>query len=104
MTGPILTLERRLHSGFPLLALPAKNLCFAIGLLSRCQSNLRLAHWQTIKRITRYIHGTADLVICYQRRDLKLRGYSDADQGGDQDEPRSTSGYVFILVGSHIMM
>ena len=36
-------------------------------------------------------------MLCYQGGDLKLRGYSDADWGGDLDESKSTSGYVFTL-------
>ncbi|KAK2967250.1 hypothetical protein RJ640_016042 [Escallonia rubra] len=43
-------------------------------------------------RILRYLRGTADLVLCYHGGDLRLRGYSDADWGGDRDERKSTSG------------
>jgi len=34
--------------------------------------------------------------------DLKLRGYSDGNWGGDADESRLTSGYVFTLSGGAI--
>ena len=78
------------------------DICFAVGLVSRYQSNPGQAHWQAVKRITRYLRGTTDLVLCYQDGDLKLRGYSDADWGGDLDESRSTSGYVFTLGGGAI--
>jgi len=50
----------------------------------------------------RYLRGTTDLVICYQGGDLKLRGCSDADWGGDSDESRSSSGYMFTLSGGAI--
>jgi len=72
-------------------------ICFAVGLVSRYQSNPRPTHWQTVKRIMRYLRGTTDLVICYQGGDLRLRGYSYADWGDDPDESRSTSGCVFTL-------
>jgi len=78
------------------------DICFAIGLVSRYQSNSGLAHWPAIKRIFRYLHGTSDLILCYQNGDLRLRGYSDADWGGALDESRSTSGYVFTLGGGAI--
>jgi len=55
------------------------DICFAVGLVSRYQSNLGTAHWQAVKRIMRYLRGTTDLVLCYQGGDLKLRGYSDVD-------------------------
>uniref|UniRef100_A0A2N9FKV1 Integrase catalytic domain-containing protein n=1 Tax=Fagus sylvatica TaxID=28930 RepID=A0A2N9FKV1_FAGSY len=35
-------------------------------------------------------------------RDLRLRGYSDADWAGDLDEHKSTSGYTFLLGGEAI--
>uniref|UniRef100_A0A2N9GHN6 Uncharacterized protein n=1 Tax=Fagus sylvatica TaxID=28930 RepID=A0A2N9GHN6_FAGSY len=44
----------------------------------------------------------ADYMLCYQGRDLRLRGYSDADWAGDLDERKSTSGYTFLLGGGAI--
>ena len=41
------------------------DICFAVGLVSRYQSNSGLTHWQTVKRIFRYLR-TSDLVLCYQ--------------------------------------
>jgi len=78
------------------------DICFAVGLVSRYQSNPGPTHWQAIKRIICYFRGTTELVLCYQRGDLKLRGYSDANWGGDLDESRSTSRYVFTLSGGAI--
>ena len=75
------------------------DICFVVSLVSCYKSNLGLAHWQAVKRIMRYLRGTTDLVLCYQDGDLKLRGYSDANWGGDPDESRSTSAYVFTLGG-----
>ncbi|XP_070014717.1 secreted RxLR effector protein 161-like [Nicotiana sylvestris] len=74
------------------------DICQAVGLVSRYQTDTGLAHWQTVKRIMRYLKGTADYALCYQGgKDLRLVGYSDADHGGDLDERKSTSGYVFLL-------
>ena len=39
--------------------------CFVLGLVSRYQSNPRLADWQVVKRVERYLRGTADVVLCY---------------------------------------
>ena len=75
---------------------------FAVGLVSRYQSNPGTAHWQAIKRIMCYLRGNTNLVLCYQGGDLKLRGYSDADQGGDLDESKSTCGYVFTVGGEAV--
>jgi hypothetical protein len=78
------------------------DICFAVGLVNRFQSNPRPAHWKAVKRILRYLRGTTDYMLCYQGKDLRLRGYSDADWAGDLDERKSTSGYTFLLGGRAI--
>ena len=78
------------------------DICFAVGLVSRYQSNPGLAHWEAVKRIFRYLRGTTDLILCYGGGNLRLKGFSDADWAGDRDERKSTSGYVFILGGGAI--
>ena len=50
----------------------------------------------------RYLRETTDLVLHYQGGDLKLRGYSNADWGGDLDESKSTSRYVYTLGGGAV--
>jgi hypothetical protein len=46
------------------------DICYAVGLVSRFQSNPALAFWKAIKRILRYLRGTMDYVLCYQGLDL----------------------------------
>jgi len=70
---------------------------FAVGLVSRCQSDLGLSYWKVIKRILRYLKGTSDSAMCYQGNDLHLKGYIDANYGGDLDDQKSTSAYVVLL-------
>ena len=38
-----------------------------------------------------------DYKLCYQGHNLQLRGYTNVDWGGDLDERKSTSSYVFLL-------
>ncbi|XP_073051273.1 secreted RxLR effector protein 161-like [Primulina eburnea] len=73
------------------------DICYAMGLVSRYQSNPRRRHWSAVKKILRYLKGTTDYFLCYQGKDLTLKGYTDADWGGDLDERKSTSGYAFLL-------
>ena len=68
---------------------------FVVGMVSRYQSNLGPTHWKAVKRIMRYLKGTADYSVCYKGYDLHLRGHTDADLGGDLDEQKSTSGFIF---------
>ena len=52
---------------------------YAVGMVSRYQSNPGEAHWKNVKRILRYLKGTVDYRLCYQGQDLQLKGYTDAD-------------------------
>jgi hypothetical protein len=78
------------------------DICYAVGLVSRFQSNPGEMHWKAVKRILRYLKGTADYCLCYQGSNLSLEGYTDADWAGDPDERKSTSGYAFLLNGGAI--
>ena len=42
------------------------------------------------------------MCICYGSQDLSVKGYTDSDYAGDLDKRRSTSGYVFTLVGGAV--
>eukprot|EP00253_Pinus_taeda_P004932 PITA_04932 len=55
----------------------------------------------------RYLRGTSDYGLCYQGRPrldrvLDIRGFVDADWAGDLDQRKSTSGYVFNLLGGAV--
>lgn len=79
------------------------DICQAVGSVSRYQSDPGPAHWQAVKRIMRYLKGTADYALCYRGGEsLRLEGYSDADYGGDLDERKSTSGYAFLMCNGAI--
>jgi len=73
------------------------DISYVVGLVSRYQSNLGPTHWKVVKQILRYLKGTVDYSLCCQGNDLYLEGYTDADWGGDMDERKSTSEYVFLL-------
>ena len=63
--------------------------------------NLGKGHWQAVKWILRYILGTMDVGLLFQRDDSIVQhvvGYVDSDYVGDLDKRRSTTGYVFTLV------
>ena len=73
------------------------DICYAVGLVSRYQSNPGQAHWKAVKRILRYLKGTMDYALNYQESDLQLVGYTDTNWASDHDERKSTSGYVFLF-------
>ena len=59
-------------------------------------------HWVAVKRILRYLKGTQKYGLLYKRNDSDCVGFSDADWGGDLDDRKSTSGYVFKVGGTAI--
>jgi hypothetical protein len=79
------------------------DLAFITGVLGRFQVNPDIEHWKMVKKVLRYMQGTKDLMLTYRRSDsLEIKGYSDADYAGDQDDRKSMSGYVFTLTGGAI--
>jgi len=51
----------------------------------------------------RYLQGTKDNVLMYRQTDnLDVIGYSDSDFAGCVDSHKSTSGYIFMMVGGGI--
>ncbi|GMI77151.1 hypothetical protein HRI_001384400 [Hibiscus trionum] len=57
---------------------------------------LRTPQLDAAKRILRYIKGTSEFGIFYNKgNDFSLQGYTDADWAGNIEDRRSTSGYCF---------
>jgi hypothetical protein len=74
------------------------DLMFAVNLIARFMEHPVETHLMAAKRIMRYIRGTLKLGILYKRgKQAELIAYSDSDYGGDVDDRKSTSGYVFML-------
>ena len=46
------------------------DICYAVGLASRSQSNPGIKHWMAMKTILRYLKGTSDYVLCCKGKDL----------------------------------
>nr|XP_048327648.1 secreted RxLR effector protein 161-like [Ziziphus jujuba var. spinosa] len=71
---------------------------YAVGVISRYMENPITTHLKVAKRIIRYLKGTTSFGLYYSTsNDYKLVGYSDSDWGGDIDDCKSTSGFVFYL-------
>ncbi|KAL5828852.1 hypothetical protein ACOSQ3_018320 [Xanthoceras sorbifolium] len=74
------------------------DILYAVGLVSRYMENPTTTHFKAAKRILHYIKGTIDFGLFYSvSNDYKLVGYSDSDWGGDKDDRKSISGFVFFM-------
>ena len=80
------------------------DISFAVSVVSQALSNPTKRHWEMIKRILRYLKGTADIGILYKHGHDKnlLTTYSDADYAGDTLTRRSTSGVLCLYMGGPI--
>ena len=55
------------------------DICYAVGIVSRYQSNPGYDYWIAIKNILKYIRRTRDPMLVYDTKDLILTGYTDSD-------------------------
>ncbi|PRQ27363.1 putative RNA-directed DNA polymerase [Rosa chinensis] len=80
------------------------DLAYAVGILSRFQSNPGPEHWIAGKKILRYLQRTKDHLLVYRRvKELEVVGYCDSDFASHfPSSKKSTSGYVFTLAGGAI--
>ena len=74
----------------------------AVGVVSKFNSKPTQEHLTAVKRILRYLKGTQDLGLKFQKTDGQLTGYSDADWAGDLDDRHSTSGNLFVMTGGAV--
>ena len=75
----------------------------AVGVVAKFSSSPNQAHLTAAKRILRYLKGTLNLAIRYQKlEDEELIGYTDADWAGDLDDRHSTTGNIFMMGGGPV--
>jgi hypothetical protein len=80
------------------LTITRPDIVYGVGLVSQYMEKPLQTHWLAAKRILRHIKGTMNLGLFYVYGDeAKFVGYSDNDWGCDQDERKSTTGYVFYF-------
>ena len=82
------------------------DIAYAVTTLAQFASNPTSAHLQAVKRVLRYLRGTADRRITYTGTGVmssqpELVGYCDADWGGGPG-CRSITGYAFLMAGGVI--
>ncbi|XP_061999236.1 secreted RxLR effector protein 161-like [Rosa rugosa] len=80
------------------------DLLFAVGMLSRFQSNPGHEHWTAGKKVLTYLQRTKDHMLVYKRvKKLELVGSTDSDFAGNYPTSmKSTCGYVYLLAGGAV--
>jgi hypothetical protein len=92
------TIFRSLVWSLRYLTCTRPDIFYRVGHVSRYMESPTIIHFKAAKRILRYIKGTIDFGLLYpSSNEFKLVGYSDSDWGGDVDDRKSTTGFVFYL-------
>ncbi|KAG7479129.1 Retrovirus-related Pol poly from transposon TNT 1-94 [Solea senegalensis] len=75
------------------------DLSWVVSKLSQHLAEPKQQHWAAAKHLLRYLKGTINQELHYQKseKNLQLEGFSDADWAADINERRSTTGYCFSL-------
>ena len=77
------------------------DLTYSVSYLSKFMDKPSSEHLAAAKRILRYLKGTVNYGLLYNRgdRDLKITGYNDRDFAGGINDRKSTSGQIFFMGG-----
>jgi hypothetical protein len=79
------------------------SIAFAVNLLARHSAPPTRRHWTEGKQILRYLNGTKDLGLFFQKtNDPNLVGYVDVGYMSDPHNARSQTDFVFLHGGTTI--
>ncbi|XP_053595500.1 uncharacterized protein LOC128667821 [Microplitis demolitor] len=78
------------------------DIIYAVNYFSQFNTNCNVKHWKAAKRVLRYLKGTINDRLRFERTGLALFAVVDANWGGDSQDRKSCTGYGFILAGSVI--
>ena len=79
------------------------DIAYIVGMLGKYLSNPGKDHWIAAKRVMRYLQRTKDYMLTYRKSNqLEIIGYSDSDFARCRDSMKSTSCYIYLLVGGAI--
>eukprot|EP00257_Ricinus_communis_P013310 XP_015570721.1 uncharacterized protein LOC107260780 [Ricinus communis] len=92
------TLFRKLIGNLRYLTCTRHDILYGVGLINRYMEAPTNSYMKAGKRILRYVKGTSDYGLFYlPLESFSLVGYSDSDWGGDVDDRKSTTGFVFSI-------
>ena len=77
----------------------------AVGVLSQFSANPGKVHLKSMKRVLRYLKGTAHFALvlrCQGANRVDLVGWTDSDWAQDPDTRRLIGGFVFDIAGSKV--
>ena len=80
------------------------DIAYAVSIVSRFMTGYDRSHWTAAKRVLRYLKGTADLGIKFEKtKQMELNAYSDSDYARCEETRRSQTGLVLLLNGGPVV-
>lgn len=73
------------------------DIAHAVSYLSQFNESFSEIHWKAAKRVLRYLKGTINNCLVFQKGGLDVTAYADADWANDDGDRRSYTGYVFTI-------
>jgi hypothetical protein len=92
------TLFRSTVGALQYLSLTRPDIAFTVNKLSQFMHKPTVIHWQSVKRLLRYLKQTLQFGLQIYRSSCNtLQAFSDADWAGSRDDRRSTSSFCIFL-------
>src|SRR6185437_1047209 len=99
----LITVYRGIVGSLIYATIPTRpDITHAVNMLSRFMTRPGNNHLNAGKRILRYLHGTSEYGLQYNRNrnedgKITISAYSDSEWGGDLEDRKSTTGYVVFI-------
>jgi hypothetical protein len=92
------TLYRSTVGALQYLCITRPDISFCVNKLSQFMHKPTDLHWQSVKRLLRYLKHTIQHGLHFQKSSINsIQAFSDADWAGSRDDRRSTGGYCIFL-------
>jgi hypothetical protein len=92
------TLFRSTVGALQYLSITRPDIAFCVNKLSQFMHKPTLTHWQSVKRLLRYLKHTIQYGLhIYRSSCHRLQAFSDADWAGNRDDRRSTGSFCVFL-------
>lgn len=79
------------------------DISYAVNYYSRFQDKATDETYEHLKRVLRYLKGSSDLKLVYKRQEGPiLTTFVDSDWGGDLNDRKSVTGYLFKVFNNTI--
>ncbi|XP_020693048.1 uncharacterized protein LOC110107199 [Dendrobium catenatum] len=91
------SLFRQLVGSLQYLTLTRPDITYAVNKVSQHMHQPSEKHFEDLKRILRYIHGSLHIGLPLYSNSITLTAYVDSDWDGEQSDRKSTSGYCMFF-------